>query len=97
MVACWSYELLPRWAIAVLIARELLMLVLARYGLRHGIDLSINWPGRIGIWWVLAAPFWAIIGVHFLALLGLYVGLALTLWSTALYIRDGRLQLSSRA
>jgi len=101
MVACWSYELLPRWAIAILIARELLMLVLARYGMRHGIDIAINWPGRIGIWWVLAAPFWAIIDVHVLALVGLYVGLALTLWSTALYIRDGlarlRVQRSSRA
>jgi CDP-diacylglycerol--glycerol-3-phosphate 3-phosphatidyltransferase len=101
MVACWSYELLPGWAIAILIARELLMLVLARYGMRHGIDIAINWPGRIGIWWVLAAPFWAIIDVHVLALVGLYVGLALTLWSTALYIRDGlarlRVQRSSRA
>jgi CDP-diacylglycerol--glycerol-3-phosphate 3-phosphatidyltransferase len=101
MVACWSYELLPRWAIAILIARELLMLVLARYGMRHGIDVPINWPGRIGIWWVLAAPFWAIIDVHVLALVGLYVGLALTLWSTALYLRDGlaqlRMQRSSRA
>ena len=101
MVACWSYELLPRWAIAILIARELLMLALARYGMRHGIDIAINWPGRIGIWWVLAAPFWAIIDVHVLALVGLYVGLALTLWSTALYIRDGlarlRVQRSSRA
>jgi CDP-diacylglycerol--glycerol-3-phosphate 3-phosphatidyltransferase len=101
MVACWSYELLPRWAIAILIGRELLMLVLARYGMRHGIDIAINWPGRIGIWWVLAAPFWAIIDVRLLALVGLYVGLALTLWSTALYIRDGlaqlRVQRSSRA
>jgi CDP-diacylglycerol--glycerol-3-phosphate 3-phosphatidyltransferase len=101
MVACWSYELLPRWAIAILIGRELLMLVLARYGMRHGIDIAINWPGRIGIWWVLAAPFWAIIDVHVLALVGLYVGLALTLWSTALYLRDGlaqlRVQRSSRA
>ena len=101
MVACWSYQLLPRWAIAILIARELLMLALARYGMRHGIDIAINWPGRIGIWWVLAAPFWAIIDVHVLAMVGLYVGLALTLWSTALYIRDGlarlRVQRSSRA
>jgi cardiolipin synthase len=97
MVACWSYELLPRWAIAILIARELFMLGLARYGLRHGIDLSINWPGRIGVWPVLGAPFWAIIGVHWLALVMLYVGMFFTLWSTVLYVRDGRLQLSSRA
>jgi cardiolipin synthase (CMP-forming) len=97
MVPCWSYELLPRWAIAVLIGRELFMLVVARYGLRHGIDLAINWPGRIGVWPVLGAPFWAIIGVHWLALVMLYVGMFFTLWSTVLYVRDGILQLSSRA
>jgi CDP-diacylglycerol--glycerol-3-phosphate 3-phosphatidyltransferase len=101
MVACWSYQLLPRWAIAVLIARELLMLGLARYGLRHGIDLSINWPGRLGVWPVLGAPFWAIIGLRSVALAMLYLGLAFTLWSTWLYVRDGlrqlALQRSSRA
>ena len=101
MVACWSYELLPRWAIAILIARELFMLVVARYGLRHGVDLAINWPGRLGVWPVLGAPFWAIIGVHWLALVMLYAGLVLTLWSTALYVRSGQRQLhlqrSSRA
>jgi CDP-diacylglycerol--glycerol-3-phosphate 3-phosphatidyltransferase len=101
LVPCWSYELLPRWAIAVLIGRELVMLVLARYGLRHGIDLSINWFGRIGIWFVLGAPFWAIIDVHVLALLFLYVGLVFTVIATALYMRSGvrqlRMQRSSRA
>jgi cardiolipin synthase (CMP-forming) len=101
MVPCWSYELLPRWVIAVLIGREAVMLVLARYGLRHGIDLAINWPGRIGIWFVLGAPFWAIIDVHALALVFVYIGLGFTLISTALYIRSGvrqlRLQRSSRA
>jgi phosphatidylglycerophosphate synthase len=97
LVACWSFELLPRWAIAVLIARELVMVVLARYGMTHGIDLKINWPGRIGIWFVLAAPAWALLDVRFLALLGLYVGLAMTVWSTVLYIRSGLVQRSSRA
>jgi CDP-diacylglycerol--glycerol-3-phosphate 3-phosphatidyltransferase len=101
LVPCWSYELLPRWAIAVLVGRELFMLGVARYGLRHGIDLAINWPGRIGVWPVLGAPFWAIAGVHWLALVMLYVGLFFTLWSTVLYVRSGirqlRLQRSSRA
>ena len=47
VVVCWHFELLPRWALAVLVARELLMLVLARYGLRRGVELRINWPGRL--------------------------------------------------
>jgi CDP-diacylglycerol--glycerol-3-phosphate 3-phosphatidyltransferase len=97
LVACWSYELLPRWALAVLIARELFMVGLARYGMRHGIEIRINWPGRIGVWWVLGAPFWAIAGVHWAGLLCLYIGLVFTLWATVLYVRSGLLQRSSRA
>ena len=27
VVVCWHFELLPRWALAVLVARELFMLV----------------------------------------------------------------------
>ena len=96
LAVCWSYELLPRWALAVLAARELFMLVLARYGLRRGLDLHINWYGRLGVWWVLAAPFWAMVGVDFLAKLGLYVGLVLTLAATAAYLRDGIVQMRAR-
>ena len=34
VVVCWHFQLLPRWALAVLAARELLMLALGRYGHR---------------------------------------------------------------
>src|SRR5438132_2958439 len=43
MVICWRFELLPRWAIALVVARELLVLALSRYGLRHGLELKLNW------------------------------------------------------
>src|SRR6185312_6941241 len=49
MLVCWHFELLPRWAIAIVIARELFMLVLSRYALRHGVDVKINWAGRLGV------------------------------------------------
>ena len=96
LAVCWRFELLPRWAIAVLVGRELFMLALARFGMRRGLELEINWFGRLGVWWVLAAPFWAMVDVRFLALLGLYVGLALTLAATALYVREGIVQLRAR-
>ena len=64
-VVCWSFELLPRWLLVVLALRELAMLSLAQYGLRHGVDIEVNWPGRIsvfpimgGIWLALFAPGW---------------------------------------
>ena len=72
-----------------MIARELFMLGLSRYGLSRGIELKINWPGRIGVAPTMAAPFLAMAGVHWLALIMLYVGLALALLATVLYVRRG--------
>jgi cardiolipin synthase len=89
MAVCWRWSLLPRWAIAIVIARELFMLGLSRYGLRRGIELKINWPGRLGVAPTMGAPFFAIAGVHWLALVMLYVGMALALTATALYVRSG--------
>lgn len=89
MVVCWHFELLPRWAIAVVIARELGMLALSRYGLRHGVELKINWPGRLGVAPIMGAPFFAMVGLHTIALVLLYVGMALALTATALYVRRG--------
>jgi cardiolipin synthase len=96
MVVCWHFELLPRWAIALVIARELFMLALSRYGLRHGVDLKINWPGRIGVAPTMGAPFFAMAGVHWLALIMLYSGLTLALLATVLYVRDGLRQTRAR-
>jgi cardiolipin synthase len=103
MAVCWHFSLLPRWAIAVVIAREALMLVLSRYALRRGLELEINWPGRLAVAPILGAPFFAMVGVHPLALALLYAGMALALSATALYmwrggrqLRDGR-KLSSSA
>lgn len=89
-VVVWRFDLLPRWAIAVLVARELFMLGLARYGLRHGVDLKINWPGRLAVAPVMAAPFFAMVGLGTLARVFLFIGLGLALLATALYVRTGR-------
>jgi cardiolipin synthase len=93
MVVAWHFTLLPRWAIAVVVARELFMLAISRYALRRRVELRINWPGRLGVAPLLGAPFFAIAGVHWLALVLLYVGMALALLATALYLRSGYQQL----
>jgi len=89
MVVCWDFSLLPRWAIAIVVAREVFMLGLSRYGLSRGVEVKINWPGRIGVAPTMGAPFFAMAGVHWLALILLYAGLALALVATGLYIRSG--------
>jgi cardiolipin synthase len=89
VVVCWKFELLPRWALAVLAARELFVVVLARYAMHRGVDLKINWLGRWGVWPVFSAIFFALCNVHWLAISCLYVGLALVLGATVQYVRDG--------
>jgi cardiolipin synthase (CMP-forming) len=93
VVVCWNFELLPRWALAVLVARELTMLVLGRYAQTHGVELRINWPGRIGVAPVMGAFFFAMAGLSTLGEVLLYVGLALALTATAMYARVGLAEL----
>ena len=96
MVVCWHFNLLPRWAIAIVIARELFMLAASRYALSRRIEIQINWPGRLGVAPIAGAPFFAMAGVHWLALIMLYVGMALGLISTVLYVRRGRREIAAR-
>jgi CDP-diacylglycerol--glycerol-3-phosphate 3-phosphatidyltransferase len=89
VVVCWDHQLLPRWALAVLAAREATVIVLARIGMRRGVDLRINWPGRLAVWPLMSAIFFALVELETTAEVLLYGGLALALVATALYVRDG--------
>jgi cardiolipin synthase len=89
VVVCWHFELLPRWGLALLAARELFVLALVRLGLRHGIDLKVNWLGRAGVWPVMSALFFAMCSVEWLAEWSLYLGLALVIGSAAQYVGEG--------
>ena len=92
---CWSFELLPRWALAVLAVRELAMLGLGRYGQTHGLQLTINWPGRIGVGVLMGALFFAMAGLETVGEVMLYTGLLLALTATVLYAQAGYRQLAS--
>jgi cardiolipin synthase (CMP-forming) len=97
VVVCWRFDLLPRWALAVLVVRELAMVALGRYGLKRGVELRINWPGRVGVAPLMGALFFAMCGLGTLAEVLLYVGLVLALVASWLYVSSGRAQLRARA
>jgi cardiolipin synthase len=88
-VVCWHFELLPRWALALLAARELAMLLLAQYGLRHGVEIKVNWPGRISVFPIMGGIFFAMVFAGWVPAALLIVGVALALLATALYAREG--------
>jgi phosphatidylglycerophosphate synthase len=96
VVVCWKFELLPRWALAVLIARELAMVGVVAAGLRLGLDLHINWIGRIAVWPTMAALGFALFGWDGVDEAFLYVGLAGSLAASAQYVRDGLRELRRR-
>jgi CDP-diacylglycerol--glycerol-3-phosphate 3-phosphatidyltransferase len=88
VVVCWKFDLLPRWALAVLAARELFMLAASRYVLRHGLDIEIKMLGRWAVWPTMFSLFLAMVSVTWVAEALLYIGLAMTLATTAEYAVD---------
>ena len=96
VAVCWSYELLPRWALAVLLARELLLLVVGRFWLKRGLELRINWPGRLAVGPTMLGLFLGLVGLRIAGEIWLYLGLSLALVATGLYFRSGMAQLRER-
>ena len=95
VVVCYHFDLLPRWAIIVLVAREALMLAIGPLWVRKGLELRINWPGRLSVTPIMGAFPWAMAGLLTVGAVLLYIGVAMALVATALYVRDGVRQLSS--
>lgn len=86
-VVCWKFELLPRWALALLAVREAVTLVLAQLALRRGIDLEINWIGRIGVFLVFAGIFWSMVLDWWIIQAAFVVGVAIGVMATVVYVR----------
>lgn len=88
VVVTWHFDLLPRWALAVLAAREALTLALTQVALRSGRDVEINRLGRWAVWPTMFSIFLAMATETWVSTAMLLVGLALTLAATALYARN---------
>jgi CDP-diacylglycerol--glycerol-3-phosphate 3-phosphatidyltransferase len=86
---CWHFELLPRWALALLVARELVTLLLAQLALRRGVELEVNWLGRWAVWPIMAAIFFAMVSESWVWDALLIGGLAISVLATVLYVRVG--------
>jgi CDP-diacylglycerol--glycerol-3-phosphate 3-phosphatidyltransferase len=89
VIVCWKFELLPRWALAVLALREVGTLIVAQIGLRRGVDLEINWVGRWSVWLVMGGIFLALVTAAWIAPAMFFVGLAGSLLASVLYLRAG--------
>jgi cardiolipin synthase len=88
-VVCWHFELLPRWALALLVAREVVMLLLAQQALRRGVEIRVNWPGRISVFPIMGGIFLALIVDGWVPAALLILGVALAVLAIVLYARTG--------
>jgi len=88
VVVAWKFHLLPRWGLAVLAAREVLVLAVTQVGLRRGLDIEINWVGRWAVWRRMFSFWLAMVSVTWSAKAFFFAGLAMTLAATVLYVRD---------
>lgn len=95
VVVCWHFDLVPRWLLALLVAREALMLAVAPIALRRGVELKINWWGRWGVWPAMGSLFLAMCGLRTLAAVMLAAGVVLLVIATVQYARSARRQLTA--
>ena len=95
VAVCWHFELLPRWALAVLVAREAITALLAELALRRIGELQINWLGRIAVVPVMASIFFAMVSDSWVWSAMLIVGLVLGILGTIAYVRAGMRQLAT--
>ena len=92
---CWHFELLPRWALAVLAAREVVTAILAQVYLHRVGELEINWLGRIAVAPVMAAIFFAMVSESWVWDTMLIVGVVLGVLGTIAYVRTGLRELAT--
>lgn len=89
VVVCWHFELLPRWALAALVAREVVTLGLGELALRRRIDVEINWIGRIAVFCVFAGLALSLM-VDWWPVTALFVsGVAVAAVATGVYVKAG--------
>jgi len=94
---CWHFDLLPKWALIVLVVREVVTVILARAALRRGLDLEISWVGRLATFAVFGGLFWSLVIDSWLTVALFLVGLALGIYATTLYALAGRRGLREQA
>ncbi|HWI21025.1 MAG TPA: CDP-alcohol phosphatidyltransferase family protein [Baekduia sp.] len=87
LVVCWKFELLPRWAIAIFVAREIVLLIAGRVAVSRGQAIEINWWGRAGVWPTMSGVFFALAGVDVLAVPLFLLGLTMALIAAVFYFR----------
>ncbi len=93
MVVTWHFELLPRWAIALVLAREVFMIFVSRYAISRKLKIEVNWIGRLSLWMIMIGVGLAMIDSSNVSDAIFIAGAFLSLVATAKYLMDGKRRL----
>jgi cardiolipin synthase (CMP-forming) len=88
VIVCWHFDLLSRALLAVLVAREVFMLVAGRIALSRGRELRINYAGRWAVAPVMGSLFLGMVGLRGAGNVALVIGVTLAVTATVLYVRE---------
>ena len=88
VAVAYAHDLLPRWALLVLMAREALMLAAGPWYVRRFGELRITMLGRWAVWPTMSAIAFALVSAEPVDEISLYIGLVMTLGATAQYVRQ---------
>ena len=94
IVVCWYFDLLPEVLLILLVVRELGTLLLARWALSRGVDLEVNWIGRMAVFPVMSALLFAMVIPGWFPDALLIIGVAMAWAATILYVKDGRARIA---
>ena len=90
MIVTWHFELLPRWAIALVVAREAFMLLVSRYAISKGLKIEVNWIGRLSLWMIMVGVGLAMIHASNVSDAIFIAGVFLSIAATGKYLIDGK-------
>lgn len=94
VVVCWEFDLLWRPLLALIVLREVAMLVVGPFLLRMGARIEVNWWGRWGVWPAMAGIFLALCGLWTVASIFVAVGVVLLYVASAMYVVSARRQIA---
>ena len=83
----YKFELLPRYLVILIFIREAMMLVLSIPVLLRGIDIRVNWIGRLAVWPLMAGGFLALSTTSVAAEILVWIGVIGSYAATYLYIK----------
>jgi len=84
----YHFELLPRYLMVLVFAREALMLLLSVPVLLRGVEIRVNWIGRIAVWPLMAGGFLALLTDTAAANVLVWIGVAGAYAATVLYVKS---------